>query len=558
VSGARGRIATAPRAISWRLVIPAALTASALGALLPATLLGAFTPPEGAGRTRAKPRVSTRAPVSARPRRSRAHAAQAPSPTGAPGAEGSAVTVAVSSRDLGPPVPANFLGLSFEGEALPRVATYRRGGELDELLRSLGGGVLRFGGVSSDKSVAWLSAGDPQPSWASTTLSRRLLTRVAALVRRVGWSALLTVNLARYDPAAAAQEAAAAHTSFGSSLMGIEIGNEPNAYIKEGLRPTSWSIARWLRQLAAYGAQIARAVRGAPLALPDASSGVAPLRWVRAAAPLHPYLLTDHFYPLTSCGYLRPSIAELLAPTVRASEAAMLVRLEALMRARATALRIDETNDISCHGEPGVSNSFASALWAVDWIVRAMRARVAGLNFHDLLDEPGAYSPLVLRDGSLHANPEWYALLMAARLVGERPVAVRVSASPSLTSGGMNPVTSAPSPTSSVANLTTGAFLSAGTGPPALSVVLDDFDPPGSPPLSIRLRVPARFRVGTVLRLQGPGPAALGRVTLGGSEVDASGAWRPRLPVPSVRVAKGAFTLKLPPSSAALVTLPAN
>jgi hypothetical protein len=533
-------------------VIPAAVTASALGALLPASLLGALTPPEGAQRARAKPRVSTR------PRRPRAHAAHAPSTTGGPGAEGSAVTVVVSTRDLGPPVPANFLGLSFEGEAIPRLATYRPGGEFDELLRSLGGGVLRFGGVSADKSVAWLAVGGPQPTWASTALSRRALMRVAALARHVGWSALLTVNLARYDPAAAAQETAAARASFGSSLMGIEIGNEPNAYVKEGLRTAGWSIARWLRQLAAYGAQITRAARGAPLALPDASSGVQALRWVRAAAPLHPYLLTDHFYPLTSCGYLHPSIAELLAPAVRASEAGMLVQLDAIMRSSARPLRIDETNDISCHGEAGVSNSFASALWAVDWIVRAMRARVAGLNFHDLLDEPGAYSPLVLSHGRLHANPEWYALLMTARLAGERPVAVRVSGSPSLAAGGVNGVTGALSPAGGVANLTTGAFLSAGTGPPALSVVLDDFDPPGSPPLSVRLRVPARFKLGTVLRLQAPGPAALGQVTLGGGEVGARGAWRPRPPVPSVHVVKGACTLQLPPSSAALVTLAAN
>jgi hypothetical protein len=73
----------------------------------------------------------------------------------------------------------------------------------------------------------------------------------------------------------------------------------------------------------------------------------------------------------------------------------------------ATPLRIDETNNISGKGQPGVSNTFASALWAADYIARAMAAGVRGLDFHDLIDRPGAYSPLVASNNGLHANPEW-------------------------------------------------------------------------------------------------------------------------------------------------------
>ena len=41
---------------------------------------------------------------------------------------------------------------------------------------------------------------------------------------------------------------------------------------------------------------------------------------------------------------------------------------------------MDETNDVSCEGEPGVSNAFASALWALDYTARAMTTGVAGVN----------------------------------------------------------------------------------------------------------------------------------------------------------------------------------
>jgi hypothetical protein len=478
--------------VSRRVAIPAALVAASIaGGLLPASLLGA------------------------------------PQPT---------VTVSLGTHNVGAAVPADFLGLSFEAEAVGRLALFRPGGELDALLASLGRGVIRFGGVSADKSAAWVPDGAPAPPWARTAFSRADLARIAAVAQLAGWRALWTLGLGHYEPLRGAREAAAARALFGPALLGVEIGNEPDAFVKEGFRTSGWSLPLWLRQIAAYRRAIAWSARGAPMAAPDAASGIRPLKWVRAAARSHPRLLTDHFYPLTSCGYMRPPISQLLGSPVRAGEDAMLARLATISHARATPLRIDETNDVSCHGEAGVSDSFASALWAVDWTVRVMHAGLAGLNFHDLLDEPGAYSPLILRAGALHAKPEWYGLLMAARLAGQRP----------LLDGTLND-----------SSLTVAGFLGPGRRP-SLSIVLVDFEPPGSAPLAVHLRVPGRYRAGTVLRLTGPSPAALSGVTLGGSEVGADGRWRPRLPLPVLRASHGACELSISPSSAALVTLTAR
>src|SRR5262249_6495419 len=132
-------------------------------------------------------------------------------------------------------------------------------------------------------------------------------------------------------------------------------------------------------------------------------------------------LLTDHYYPLSSCGST-PVVSELLSPVLREDESSMLGKLRAIGRARALPLQIDETNNISCKGQPGVSDSFAAALWAADSTARAMAAGMRGLDFHDLLDRPGAYSPLVASNGRLRANPEWYALLLTAGLQGARPL----------------------------------------------------------------------------------------------------------------------------------------
>jgi hypothetical protein len=426
-------------------------------------------------------------------------------------------------------VPSDFLGLSFETSALPQIASSARRADLVQLLRSLGQGTLRFGGVSADARVAWSQRG-ALPRWASAAITERDLAGLATLAAQTGWNVLLTVNLGHYDAASAAQEAAAARALLGSKLAGIEIGNEPDRYFIKGLRGAGWSFSAYRRQFEAYRTAIARAAPGVPIFGPDASSGERVLPWLRAAAALHPAQLTDHYYPLSSCGYT-PVVSELLGPAIRRDENSMLSNLDAIQRASAIPLRIDETNNISCKGQPGVSNTFASALWAADYMARAMAAGVRGLDFHDLTDRPGAYSPLVASKTGLHANPEWYALLLAQRLAGSKALGATVHSAP---------------------NLTATAFLSAAG---AVQIVLVNFDPEGATPLLVRLRVPGRFAGGTILRLTAPSAYATSQVKLGGREVTATGTWSARLPSPGIYGGRGSLALSLPASSAALVTL---
>jgi hypothetical protein len=439
------------------------------------------------------------------------------------------VTVAVDVSHPGAAVPSDFLGLSFEASALPQIASSTGSPELAQLLRSLGHGSLRFGGVSADARVAW-SQQRARPRWASRAITVRDLAGLAILAAQTGWSVLLTVNLGHYDATAAAQEAAAAHALLGPKLAGIEIGNEPDRFFIKGLRGAGWSFSAYRRQFETYRTAIARAAPGVPIAGPDPSSGERVLPWLRASAALHPALLTDHYYPLSRCGYT-PVVSDLLGPAVRREESSMLRSLDAIQRSSAIPLRIDETNNVSCKGQPGVSNTFASALWATDYIARAMAAGVRGLDFHDLIDRPGAYSPLVARRNGLHANPEWYALLLAQRLAGSEALRATVRSAPNLTATG---------------------FRSAGG---VVQIVLVNFDPAGSTPLLVRLRVPGRFSRGTILRLTAPSAAATSRVRLGGREVTASGTWSARLPLPGIYHRRGALALSVPATSAALVTL---
>lgn len=518
-----------------RAVLAAAIAgAVGLGVLL-AWLLGAFT----AGTNPLTPRISA-----SEARR----LADGTAPTAPP--RGEPATVTVGEHATGASVPPDFLGLSFEATATPLLARYAHAGNLATFLRSLPPGVIRIGGVTADQRAAWVPPGAPRPAWASVAITRGDLEGIAALARESGWRVLLTVNLGHYDPNAAANEAAVAHSVLGNALAGVAIGNEPDRYAREGLRAAGWSTAQYLGQLATYRTAIAHAAPGVPIVAPDASSGIPPLPWVTAAASGTRGLLTDHYYPLSSCGGERPVLSELASPVVRKHEGDMLSRLQAIERSARLPLSIDETGSISCHGEAGVSNSFAAALWAADWIAHAMSAGVAGLNFHDLVTEPGAYSPLVLASGAarqaggahaagpLRANPDWYALLLTAPLAGGTPVPVHVSAHPNLTAAAFAP----PS----------------GGAPHVLRVLLVDFDQPSAKPLRVELRAPLGFSGGSVLRLMAPSPASTTHVQLGDREVSSSGAWHPSSPLPRLFGAPGALSLELPASSAALVTLEAS
>ena len=456
-----------------------------------------------------------------------------------PAPRGRPVSVSIATHPTGPAVPADFMGLSFEVRSLPTLATYASKGDLAALLRSLGPGVMRFGGISADEQVAWVPAGASKPPWASTAIDEGDLAGIATLAKETGWKVLLTVNLGHYEPAAAAQEAAVAHAQLGPYLEGIEIGNEPDLFPRKHLRPPGTGVKAYLPQAANYRAAIEAAAPGVPIAGPDPSTGVQGLTWVRdEAATLHPQLLTDHYYPLSSCGE-HPTISELLSPNVRRSESEVLAKMLALAHTYATPLRMDETNDISCEGEPGVSNAFASALWALDYTARAMRAGVVGVNFHDLIDQPRTYSALAahgesaLDAGELQPAPEWYALLAARTLVGGRPLLT------------------------SIASATTGELSASAVSAPdgKVSLVLVDYDPPGSAPLAVRLRVPRSLAGGSVLRLTAPSPAATTGTRLGGRAVAANGAWTTPGALPAVYGRPGALSVQIDPSSAAVVTL---
>ncbi len=491
---------------------------------------GAFAATGGTGESGGPP-ATTPVPVAPTP---------APTPAPAPAQPSAeAVAIALEPAAAGRPVPARFLGLSFEVGSLQLVGQLGERGNLVSYLRSLGPGVLRFGGITADQNVAWSDAQTPRPAWASATIGPADMKSIGRLARRSGWTVLLTVGLAHYEPQAAAREVAAARKALGPYLAGVEVGNEPDALGKHGFRPMPWLAQGYEEQVSAYREEIAKLVPEVAVAGPDVSGSGAFPEWGNAEAlSQQPALLTGHHYPLGCKSTPAPTIPGLLNPALRGREAQSLETYVGTARSQGIPLRIDEANSVSCGGVSGVSDTFGAALWASGYIGQAMAAGAAGLNLHGHPLSCTGYSELCLPDpalaaaGQLRAQPDWYALLLARTLIGYRPVPTKISAA-------------------GTPNLAATGF----TGPNhTVKLLLSDDDAPGSLPLVVRIGVGAGLGQARVLRLTDGSPNARDGVRIGGRAVGANGSWREPAGE-TAHLSSGYVTVKMAPASAALVTV---
>jgi hypothetical protein len=468
--------------------------------------------------------------LSSAPQRQRRAASNGPIP----------VSVTAMTSEPGPPVPRNFLGLSFEVAALPQIASYASEGNLVTMLRSLGVGVLRFGGVTADEQVGWTDEATPRPAWAWRALEPANLRELGSLTGASGWGVLLTLGFGHFEPQAAAREAAVAKAALGSSLEAIEIGNEPDSYARHGLRAAPWTPEQYNEQVDVYRGAIEALAPGIPLAGPDPSGSSAYEKWgLSEAIYQRPAMLTGHHYPLGCAQHPAPTISLLLSPRIRELEERSLHRYVFIAQETEVPFRLDETNSVSCGGVPGISDTFASALWAVSYVTQAMSMGAAGINLQGNPTNCVGYTPICAPNGEaaatgkLEAQPDWYALLLAKALVGERPLRTIVGP--------------AHRP-----NVVARAF---GAADGTTQFVLVDDDPPGSRGAAMRLHVGAGFHGATVLSLTAPSPQALSGVKLGGRPVAANGSWSQPPVLPHAANRNGVITVDLAPSSAALVTV---
>jgi hypothetical protein len=467
-------------------------------------------------------------------------------------------------------IPSGFLGLSMEFQA---VREYTGSDPLAvdpvlvTLIRDLSPGqrpVLRIGGDSTD--VSWVPAPGVDPprfSGYSYPLTPSWLATTAAFAHALDARMILGLNLAADEPSLDAAEVRAFTTAFGrSSIESLEIGNEPNLYatipewkLGDGTpvtaRPHGYGPAQYRREVAAIVAALPRTARPWSLAGPALAANEDPDPAGVWTTTMGTFLrsepavgqLTVHRYPLKRCFVARgspqvPTIAHLLSDystTGLADGVRLWVRLA---RAQGRTVRIDELNSVACRGKPGVSDTFASALWATDVLFSLASEGVGGVNVHTLPD--AAYEPFTVAQvggrWQAHVEPEYYGLRLFAEAApaGSRLVTVRgVGHSVSLSAW--------------ATRATDGSE----------RLVLIDKDPGRA--RTVRIAVPAGMngREVTVQRLTAPSVAARAGVRLGGrtyGAITTTGDLGAPRTTRAPSAGGGTVAVRVPGASAALVT----
>ena len=463
--------------------------------------------------------------------------------------------VTVQGGEPGRSVPFGFLGLSLEYPAVEAYAGHNPAA-LDpvflQLVRNLTPGqapVLRIGGDSSDRTW-WPTPGVARPPGVTYSITERWLGVTQALARVLGARLIVGLNLEADSPQLAAAEAGALLRGIGTGpVRALELGNEPDLYATfpwyrtaEGRhvtgRPASYDMSSLISDFTAFAAVLPRR----PLAGPSLGAP----EWTRQlgrflAAEPRVGLVTLHRYPLQLCFTPRsspryPTVAHLLEPSSSIGLADSFAPYVAIARARGRALRIDELNSVSCGADPSVSQTFASALWAIDTLFEMVRVGIHGVNIHTF---PGAgYQLFELRrvGGRWQATvaPEYYGLEAFARAA---PAGSRLEPVEGAVSGAVH--TWATRGSDGTTRIT---MVNAGAQARLLSLGVAG----------------GRFGRAVLERLTGPSVRARSGVTLGGQSFGTptfSGLLSGRSRSSAVAPAHGRYPVGLPAYSAALLVL---
>ena len=412
------------------------------------------------------------------------------------------------SIDYGHPgraISRDFIGLSYESSVLasPEYLSPKNSSLLG-LLRGLGPGcVLRLGGNMSERTV-WCNTGRSNNDDECFVVTPAALDQLAELLEVLDWRLIYGLNLARGTPDAAAEEAAYVASAVGPRLLALQIGNEPDGFGKwRAVRPPAYDCRAFLTEWK----QFHEAIRARLPDVPFAGPAIAvEQEWIRPfieVAGKSLVLVTRHHYADGPAGSPHLGIAKLLSAASRVD--AMLAEVRAVKAETGLPFRIAETNSIFNEGQPGLSDTFASALWGIEFMFQLAEAGAQGLNFHT--GDAKAYTPIV--PGATDrpaARPLYYAMLMFKETAQDAVLLpVQVAA------GGAN----------------LAAFATrTGDGMPRLCVVNKELE------RDVRITIDCgqQFERVALVRLEAPSVESISGVTLGGSSVDDFGRRSPEHP----------------------------
>ncbi|KAJ9468351.1 hypothetical protein DIPPA_30015 [Diplonema papillatum] len=347
-------------------------------------------------------------------------------------------TVTVGPEMALPPVPRNFVGFSLEVWGAPvYMGPTGENAAFAQLLRNLRQTSVdigseftsvRFGGGSTDTSC--FEGGSAKCTYNVTMADMRAYATFAnTTAKDLNIKYVVGVNFGlSTDPQdfALKHVQALAAANLWDHIASVEIGNEPDLYAGS-MRPSSFTYAEFVQQytdfisvLTAQG-NVGRKnfVQGAAFCCPKGEwSANVPALAAAVNESLASYSV--HNWPLSFCGgdekqsVLGDDVAWkpffVPSPGTTSSYQQYAEQLSAMN----IPLQQGEGNSASCGGIPGVSDSFASTLWALDYLPYLSKAGAVGMSMHTVNNK--SYAIAVMDGEKALVQPLYYGMLGFATL----------------------------------------------------------------------------------------------------------------------------------------------
>jgi hypothetical protein len=222
---------------------------------------------------------------------------------------------------------------------------------------------------------------------------------------------LYGIDFVTSHASAGAAEATYAASSLGDRLYAFEVGNEPNDYSKNGDEPSTYTYEDFRTAWEGFASAITTSAPGAVMSGPATSGFDGETTWTIPFAADEAQaisLLTQHYY-IASGTDPASTISKMLTPDPLLPS--NLAQLYTAAHSLGQGFRLTETNSFASGGVVGVSDTFASALWAVDFLLTVAQGGASGVNFHG---GKNTYSPIAIDANCnvIGVQPLFYGMLL--------------------------------------------------------------------------------------------------------------------------------------------------
>ncbi|KAK7438142.1 hypothetical protein Landi51_11795 [Colletotrichum acutatum] len=220
-------------------------------------------------------------------------------------------------------------------------------------------------------------------------------------------------------------------------LVNVELGNEPDFYGltrtgRNGPYGVEWDVANYTNTWTQYAQAVSKEIEfgrsssDGPTLSPGAFTGFNAPEWT-PAGPLQLGILSDPMIRNATTQFSEHAYSGGFDPrrVVNPGDLMNKLYVRSNMTAKMAGIQAAETNSYANHGQPGLSNTVESALWAVDWLLLGASFGIQRLHFHHgvgfryNLIQPTSDSDDGLNITRPHILPSYHAFLIVNEAIGK-------------------------------------------------------------------------------------------------------------------------------------------